>query len=346
MSDWAGVALTVALLLANAFFVAAEFALISARRTAIEPRAAAGSRAARTTLYAMEHVSLMLAGAQLGITICTLALGAIGEPAVAHLIERPFHGLGVPDDLLHPIAFTIALLLIVGLHVVIGEMVPKNIALAGPDRAALLLAPALVAVVRGLKPVIVALNAVANAVLRLVRVEPKDEVTSAFTRDEVADLLTESRRAGLLEPAEHTLLTSALSLDERTVRRVALPLADLVTVPRTSTLEHVEDTAARTGYSRFPIIDEGGTPIGYLHLKDVVIDTVTHNVPHTATIPDDIIRELPSIPPDATIREGIAALRRSGAHLAQARDANGVFLVALEDMLEELVGEIHDSAHS
>ncbi|TQS46024.1 hemolysin family protein [Cryptosporangium phraense] len=344
MSDWAGVALTVGLLLANAFFVAAEFALISARRTSIEPRAAAGSRAARTTLRAMENVSLMMAGAQLGITICSLALGAVGEPAVAHLIERPFSALGMPDDLLHPVAFAIALFLVVALHVVIGEMVPKNIALAGPDRAALLLAPPLAMVVVALKPVIVALNALANGILRLLRVEPKDEVTSAFTRDEFADAVTESRKAGLLEPAEHTLLTSALSLDERTVRRVALPLSSLVTVPASATLEFVEDTAARTGFSRFPVVDAGGAPAGYLHLKDVVIDTETEGVPYDATIPPDLVRPLPTVSPDATIREGIATLRASGAHLALLDD--GVSLVALEDMLEELVGEIHDSAHA
>ncbi|MFG1927032.1 hemolysin family protein [Cryptosporangium sp. NPDC048952] len=346
MSDWAGVALTAFLLLANAFFVGAEFALISARRTTIEPKALAGSRAAKTTLRAMENVSLMMAGAQLGITICTLALGAIGEPAVAHLLERPFAAVGVPDDFLHPIAFALALMLVVGLHVVVGEMVPKNIALAGPDRSAMMLAPPLVAIVTALKPVIFVLNAVANAVLRLVKVEPKDEVSSTFTRDEVADLITESRRAGLLEQAEHTLLTRALRLDERTVRRVALPLADLVTVPRSATLEDVEDVAARTGFSRFPVVSPSGVPVGYLHLKDVVIDTVTEGVPYTAPIPDDIVRPLPTVEEDATLREGIAALRHSGAHLAQVRGTDGVALVALEDMLEELVGEIHDSAHT
>ena len=171
MSDATAIAVAVVLLGANAFFVGAEFALISARRATIEPRAAAGSRRARTTLAAMENVSLMMAGAQLGITICSLGLGAIGEPAVAHLIEAPFASAGVPGALLHPIAFTIALAIVVFAHVVIGEMVPKNIALAGPDRAALLLAPPLAFIVRVLKPVIAVLNAVANLSLRAVKVQ-------------------------------------------------------------------------------------------------------------------------------------------------------------------------------
>ena len=142
MSDWAGILLTVFLLAANAFFVGAEFALISARRSQIEPRAQAGSRMARTTLKAMEKVSLMMAGAQLGITMASLGLGAVSEPALAHLMEPVFHDLGLPDAWLHPVAFVIAMTIVVFLHVVVGEMVPKNIAIAGPDRAALI-APSL-----------------------------------------------------------------------------------------------------------------------------------------------------------------------------------------------------------
>jgi CBS domain containing-hemolysin-like protein len=198
MPDWAGVAVAVVLLLANAFFVGAEFALISARRSSIEPLAEAGSRRARTTLAAMERVSLMMAGAQLGITVCSLGLGAV-EPAVAHLLEPVFEALRVPGALVHPISFAIALAVVVALHVVIGEMVPKNLALAGPDRAALALTPPLAAVVRVLRPVIVVLNALANGVLRLLRVAPKDEVTSSFTRDEVAGLFDQSRAGGLLD---------------------------------------------------------------------------------------------------------------------------------------------------
>src|SRR5215203_4636596 len=158
MSSGAAIGISVLLLAANAFFVGAEFALVSARRSAVEGRAAGGGWASRTTLQAMEKVSLMMAGAQLGITICSLGLGYLGEPAIAHLLEGPFDDLGMPEVLVHPIAFTIALALIGLLHVVLGEMVPKNIALAGPEQAALVLAPPLVLVVRILRPVISLLN--------------------------------------------------------------------------------------------------------------------------------------------------------------------------------------------
>ena len=135
-------ALTVSLLLlaGNAFFVGAEFALISARRSVIEPRAEEGRSGRPSDLRAMEKVSLMMAGAQLGITLCTLGLGALAEPAIAHSLEVPFESAGLPEALVHPVAVAIALLIVGGLHVVLGEMVPKNIALAGPDRSALALA--------------------------------------------------------------------------------------------------------------------------------------------------------------------------------------------------------------
>jgi CBS domain containing-hemolysin-like protein len=196
MSTSAALALSVVLLAANAFFVGAEFALISARRSVIEPRAEEGGKRAAVTLRAMERVSLMMAAAQLGITICSLGLGYLGEPAIAHLLEGPFEAAGVPEDLLHPLAFVLALTLIGFLHVVLGEMVPKNLALAAPDRAALALAPALTVLVRVLRPAIAALNLLANLTLRAVGVTPRDEVTSAFTRDEVAGSSTSRAARG------------------------------------------------------------------------------------------------------------------------------------------------------
>src|SRR5215211_5272567 len=182
MSTGPALAVSAFLLVANAFFVGAEFALISARRSAVEPRAQAGNRLATMTLRAMERVSLMLAGAQLGITVCSLGLGYLGEPAIAHALEAPFEAAGLPEALIHPVAFAIALTIISFLHVVLGEMVPKNIALAGPDRAALTLAPPMTLIVRVLRPAIALLNWIANRTLRAVGVEPRDEITSAFTR--------------------------------------------------------------------------------------------------------------------------------------------------------------------
>lgn len=341
MSDSLGLLVGLALLLANAFFVGSEFAVISARRSQIEPRAAAGSRAAKTTLWAMEHVSLMLACAQLGITVCSLGLGAIAEPALAHLLEAPFAAVGIPEALLHPIAFALALAVVVYLHVVIGEMVPKNLALARSEATALILAPALVMVARVLSPVIRALNAVANAALRLGGVEPKDEVASSFTAEEVHSIVTESRREGTIDD-DHGLLTGALEFSDLVAREVMVPTDQLVTVRVGATPADVERLVARTGFSRFPVSRADGDLVGYLHLKDVLYaEDDEHDVP----VPEKRVRSLVSVADHDEVEDALAAMQRSGVHLARVLDAEGRMLgvIFLEDVLEELVGEIRDS---
>ncbi|MEO5854000.1 MAG: hemolysin family protein [Nocardioides sp.] len=344
MSDSAALVLAVGLLLLNAFFVGAEFALVSARRSQVEPLAQAGSRMARTTLSAMEDVSLMMAGAQLGITICSLGLGAVGEPAVAHLIEPVLHALSVPEQLLHPIAFAIALTVVVFLHVVLGEMVPKNVALAGPTRAALILSPPLVAVVAMLRPVIAAFNAIASAVLRLVNVELRDEVSSTYTREEVAALVEESRGEGLLEDEEYGRLAGALGFAEKTVDSVMLAPATLTTIRRGATAADVEEVCAATGFSRFPVAADDGSLLGYLHIKDVLESSEARRV---RVIDDKWIRPFAGVRPGDPLHDALETLQRRGAHMARVVDDDGelVGLVTLEDVIEELVGEIRDGAH-
>jgi len=344
MSDLTAVVVAVLLLAFNAFFVGAEFALVSARRTQIEPKAQEGSKLARTTLKAMENVSLVMAGAQLGITICSLGLGAVGEPAVAHLLEPLFEALHVPHQLVHPISFAIALTIVVFLHVVLGEMVPKNIAIAGPDRAALVLGPPMVGIVTVLKPLIVSLNAVANVVLRMLRVEPRAEVSSTFTREEVAALVEESRGEGLIEADEYDRLAGALGFTERTVEAVLLPMESMTTLPRRFTAAQVEEVCATTGYSRFPVCDDDGEPIGYLHIKDVL---ETDPERRERVVDDKWIHPFATVRPGDTLHEALETLQRRGAHMARVVDAEGRAhgLATLEDVLEELVGEIRDAAH-
>jgi CBS domain containing-hemolysin-like protein len=345
-----GLLIAAGLLLLNAFFVGAEFAVISARRSQIEPLADAGSRAARTALRAMEHISLMLACAQLGITVSSLGLGAVAEPAIAHLVEVPIEAARLPEGFVHPIAFTLALVLVSYLHVVIGEMVPKNLALAGPERVVLILAPPLMAVARLVRPVIVVLNAVANGVLRLLRVEPKDELDAAYTADQVHSIVTESAREGLLVD-DHGLLTGALEFSEREAGDVMVPLDRLVTVPLGSSPAEVERLVTRTGFSRFPVVpaesgDEGAAAdpslIGYLHLKDLLYaDDSQHDQP----VPEKRIRNLVSVNTGDEVEEALATMQRAGTHLARVVDQEGNTLgvLFLEDVLEELVGEVRDA---
>lgn len=345
MGDFGGVLLAVFLLAANAFFVGAEFALISARRSQIEPRAQAGYRMAGITLRAMEQVSRMMAGAQLGITVCSLGLGAVGEPALAHLVEPVFHELGVPDDWLHPVAFVLAMTIVVYLHVVLGEMVPKNIALAGPDRAALILGPPMYGIVLVLRPLIVAINAVANGILRLLRIEPKDELGSTYTREEVAALVEESHGEGLLAEDEYDRLSGALGFADKTVAEVMMTPDSLATVVRGSTGAEVEALCGSTGFSRFPVVSDTGELIGYLHIKDVLEpDEERRERP----VADRWIRPFATVTADTLLHDALEVLQRRGAHMARVVEADGTTLgvAALEDVIEELVGEIRDAAHS
>jgi CBS domain containing-hemolysin-like protein len=340
-TDWWGLFWLVILLGGNAFFVAAEFAVISAKRSQIEPRAEAGSRAAKTALWAIEHATLMLATSQLGITVCSLLILNVSEPAIHHILQIPLALTGWPYEVVSGIAFTIALLIVSFLHVVLGEMVPKNISFSLPTRSVLLLAPPLVAIARVFRPLIVSLNAIANGIIRLFGVEPKDEATSAFTLEEVATIVAQSQREGLLHDRSGAL-TAAFEFTTKKVEDVAVPMAELVHLPEDASPADVERAVARRGFSRYVLVDEAGEPTGYVHLKDV-IDLEEDEF--TDPVPPKRIRRLVSILASADLEDGLAVMRRSGAHLARSVDADGrtTGVLFLEDIIEELVGEVQDA---
>lgn len=337
-----GIIWLVVLLLVNGFFVGAEFAVISARRSQIEPRAEAGSKAAKTTLWAMEHATLMLATSQLGITVCSLVILNVSEPAIHHLLEVPLGLTSLPAEAIGVVAFVVALLLVTFLHVVVGEMVPKNISFSVPTRAALLLAPPLVMVARVFKPVIWTLNGIANSILRLFRVEPKDEATSAYTLDEVATIVEQSTRDGMLTDTTGTL-TNAFEFTAKTVADVQVPMADMVLLPTTSTPADIQQAVAGHGYSRYILTNSTGEPDGYLHLKDVM-DLTTAGKFHRP-VPAKRVRRLASAFAGADLEDALASMRRTGAHVARVFDADGrtTGMLFLEDIIEELVGEVQDA---
>jgi CBS domain containing-hemolysin-like protein len=343
-SDLLALLAAVALLGANAFFVGAEFALISARRDRLEAMAGSGTAAARTVLRAHADLSRMLAASQLGITISSLLLGRLGEPAVAHLIERPLHWVGMPDALLHPIAFTISLAIVVVAHILLGEMVPKNIAIAGPERTAILLVPPFLVFTTVMRPLIELFNLIANGVLRLLRVEPRDELEASFTSGELADLIAESGREGLLDDDESRRLTRALSSAEATVADVLVPVSEVVTLPAEPTVGDVAHAVAETGFSRFPVLGTSGDLAGYLHVKDI-LDLADDPA---AAVPGPRVRTLPEVPASVRLDEALAVLRRARAHLARAIGPRGetAGLVAMEDLVEHYVGEVRDATHA
>ncbi|MGE7386793.1 hemolysin family protein [Streptomyces sp. NPDC004126] len=324
-----------ATLVVNAFFVGAEFALISVRRSQIEPYAEQGDRRARAVLWGLEHVSALMAAAQLGITLCTLVLGVVAEPAIAHLLSPLLDAVGVPSGVTHAISFVIALALATYLHMLFGEMVPKNVALAEPVRTALALGPPLVALTRGLRPVIFTVNAFANTLLRLLRVDVKDEVAATFSDDELARMVKDSSDAGLIDDRASERLHDALELGRRPVTDVALPVDRVVTARQGITAAALEALSAESGYSRFPVVDARQRILGYLHVKDA-LDVLERDEP----FPQSALRPIAQVRAETPLDDVLTAMRRSRTHLAAVLGADGALagLVTMEDVLRELFG--------
>lgn len=346
MSDWAGIAWLVVLLAFNAFFVGAEFAVISARRSQIEPLAEKGSRSAKTALYAMEHATLMLATSQLGITICSLLILNVSEPAIHHLLAEPLHLTGWSEGVVDTVAFVIALLVVSYLHVVFGEMVPKNLAFSVPDRAVLMLATPLVWVSKLFHPVIVTLNWIANHIVRLFGVEPKDEAASTFTLEEVVTIVNQSRIEGVLNDVSGTV-AAAVEFTDKKAKDIAVPLGALVTLPETTTPDEIERAVSKHGFSRYVIVDAVGAPVGYVHLKDVLqgAEGADADAAVARRIPSKRIHHMVPVLESTDLEDALALMRRAGRHLAEVRNEEGAVtaVLFLEDIIEELIGEVQDA---
>jgi CBS domain containing-hemolysin-like protein len=336
--------LSVALLLANAFFVAVEFALVASRRSTLEPMAAAGDRRARRSLAAVRDLNVQLAGSQLGITMASLGLGAVAEPALAHVVESLVEQFGeVPEGVLHGIGFVVALSIVVFLHLVIGEMVPKSIAIGAPEAVLTRLAGLNRAYMLVFGPIIRALNALANVGMRLVRVEQVDDRQSIHTAGELAGLLAEAREGGFLEERAHALLSGALELGGRRLLEITVPREQVVSVLQDGTVAAAEALVVEHGTSRLVVLDRAERPIGFIHAKDLLA------VPDDARqrpLPLARIRRVLVLRSDERIDEVLVAMRRARTHVAAVIDEGGRWcgLVTLEDVLESVVGDIIDES--
>lgn len=350
MSDTMKLLLAILLIGVNAFFVGAEFSLISVRRDRLEAMVEQGRTRAVTVIRAAEQLSSMLAGAQLGIAAASLLLGRIGESAVSDLLAAGFGLTGLAPALLHTLSFAVALAIVVTLHVLLGEMVPKNIALAGPERTAMLLVPPYLAYVRIARPFIAFYNRCANAVLRMVGVEPKAELEIAVSTAELNEMIAESVSEGLLNPEEHSRLTRALRVRTRVVGDVVVPLTAIRAVPVAAagsgpTVGSVEQALAETGYSRYPVTGSDGHFVGYLHIKDVL----TLGGDPGATIDLAVVRPLPRVPTSLPLADALSRMRRDNSHLALVTGGDGpgadqvVGMVAMEDLVEDLVGAMNEA---
>ncbi|WP_199042884.1 hemolysin family protein [Glycomyces salinus] len=333
MSTGPALLISVVLLAANAFFVAAEFALVAARQSRLEQD---GSAAARAALRGTKNLSLMLAGAQLGITACTVGLGALAEPALAHTIEVPLEAIGL-EAAAHPIAFTIALIVVVFLHMVVGEMMPKSWAISHPEPSAMALIWPFTGYVVLTKPILLALNHGANALLRLLKVEPADEKAQAHSPEELRYLLRSSAEAGTLGADEHQILTHAIEVQARSIGEVAIPWSSVVTIPAAARAVDAEERSRETGRSRIVVVDPEARPIGLVHVREAI-----------QAEPDTPVADLDTAPlliaAETTVSAAVTLMRRQRAQLAlvtgPGREVTG--LVAMEDLLEEIMGDFED----
>lgn len=329
----------VILLIANGFFVAAEFAFTVARKDVIEK---IGTRPAKAALGAMKKLPDTLAGAQVGITLATLLLGFVAEPSVARLLELFLGWLPIPSSLLHSIALVIAILIVVFLHMVVGEMAPKNVAIATPERLAVWLGIPWRAYMTIFRPLVFVLNRIANVSLRVFGVEPRDELETVHTAEDLATIIAAGRQEGVIEEFASRLLAGAILFSERAASEVMVPRPDIVALAVSATPADLERVVTEEGFSRIPIyqvdIDD---IVGFVHAKDLLsIPDDRYNEPFDP----DLIRPLMVAPESAPVRPLLAEMQQTGRHLALIIDEHGgaAGLLSLEDIVEELVGEIRD----
>jgi CBS domain containing-hemolysin-like protein len=330
------------LLAANAFFVASEFALLAARRSRLEQLAQAGDRAATSAVAGLRELSLMLAGAQLGITMASFGLGAVAEPAVERALVSALDGMPIPSGVSHTLAFALTLLIVVFLHMVVGEMAPKSWAISDPEGSALLLAPPFRAFVVVFRPFIRLLNALANGVVKLLGVEPQDERAMVHNPEDLVLLVLESETHGELGTYQRELLTRALDLSGLDAESAMIPRADIVGVPSDAGVEELERVASATGRSRLVVYDGELDHIrGVLHVKDILrLEPAGRLTASAATI----ARPALVTPESRRLEELMVDMREQRQHIAVVVDEFGTVtgLVALEDLIEELIGDFED----
>ncbi|WP_020496567.1 hemolysin family protein [Sciscionella marina] len=329
MSTAVAVPISVALIVLSAFFVAVEFALVAARRHRLE-EAAGTSLAARMALRSARELSLLLAGSQLGITLCTLALGAVTKPLVHNLLTPLLHGTGLPATTADVLGFLLALFVVTFVHLVVGEMAPKSWAIAHPERSATLLAIPMRGFMWLTRPLLVGLNDLANRFLRRAGIQPVDEMTAGQRPEELRQLLDHSAQAGTLDPRRHEQLTTVLDLHSQAIESIISGGAEPVGIPPGATREQILRAARDSGHLRL-IVRDGHRIHGIVHVRDVLTQ------PGNTTAAEHLRPHL-MLPPETPIAAALTAMRRTHQHLALIRTGEHTHgLVTLHDLLERLL---------
>ncbi len=342
MTAWLLVALSALLVVACGGFVAAEFALVTVDRAAVNQEVEAGDDKARGLLSALKSLSTQLSGAQLGITLTNLAIGFLAEPAVAHLMHAPLRGIGLSSGAVRAVSVTLALLMATATTMIYGELVPKNLAIARPLATARMLAGPQRAFTRMMSLPIRLLNGTANALVRRLGVEPQEELASARSPEELSSLVARSAEQGTLAGPTATLLQRTLSFGELTAADVLTPRVRLRTVRSSAPVAAVLDAARRTGHSRFPVIAEDADHIvGFVHIKQAV--AVPDGQRGSRTV-ETVMATPEFVPETLHLDPLLAQLRRSPLQMVVVLDEFGgtAGIVTVEDLVEELVGEVSD----
>lgn len=334
--------IAIVLVLLNGFFVAVEFAYTASRKPPLEERAAAGSRLARWALASMNELPITFAAAQLGVAAMSLGLGFVIEDSLESSFHDLFDSFGLPSGVVATLSLVIALLIVSFVHNVFGEMAPKNATIAAPEKAALLLAAPFRGYVTIFRPVIVALSWTAGGVLRVFGVKTRHTVETTHSAEDIASLVKTIGAGKVIDPSSSKLLTSALSFQSTIVSEVMVPRPDLVALPTSDTAARFEETIVATGHSRIPVFGDDLDDIkGFVHAKDLIaVDADRLDAP----IEIDLMRSVPMVPETTPISPVMEMMRSSGVHMAVAIDEHGSVagLVTLEDIAEELVGDIRD----
>ncbi|WP_460633816.1 hemolysin family protein [Leifsonia lichenia] len=330
------------LTIGTGLFVASEFALVNLDRGDLEARRERGESRLTMTIAALKITSTHLSSAQLGITLTTLLTGYTMEPAISTLLNGPLTSIGIPEGVVAPIATTVAIVVATLLSMILGELVPKNFALALPLATAKLVIPFQTVFTAIFRPFIVVLNGTANGVLRMLGVEPKEELSGARTAEELSSLVRRSASAGLLEADTATLLSRTLAFSNHTASDVMTPRPRIATVQRSAPAQAVLDLARSTGYSRFPVVDDDiDDVVGFVHVKQAV--AVPR--PRRAKVPVSALQtDALRVPETMNLDTLLGELRGRGYQMAVVVDEYGGTsgIATLEDLVEEIVGEVAD----
>ena len=327
-NPWVVVATTIVLIVLSAFFVAAEFALLAVRRHRLEEKADR-SRSARAAVRSFDELTVLLAGCQLGITACALALGAVTKPAVKYALEPVLEGFGAPTWVAESAAFALALIVVTFLHLVVGEMAPKSFAIAHPEATATALAIPMRAFMWFTRPVLRALNASANWCLRRVGVEPRDTIASGRNPADLRHLVEHSANVGALDASFSVQLTDVLDLDQLTIADVAGPPDALSSVDASDPVADVRARALESGHLRIVVLREGA-PVGVVHVRDTIDQPEDR-------VAGELVREVPVLAGGTLVHEALAVMRATRQHLVLVDTEAGRTVVTMTDLVERLL---------